>query len=289
VLLLMALTGEAGATDKLGDPEACARTLRGALERFSALRSPDPAVERALSAAHRVLANAEMGLGSYDAALATFDRAYDLALSANAPVDAVDALNSRGALHYFRGQTLADRGEGDEAKRELDRAESTWQLALAQADQWDLLQHRSIILSNLGELEWLRGDPARAIATLEKAEALHTYLRSDQGLADTYRLFGECHLAVGSLARAEEYAARGLAIAERLDSPYWLGPIHRTMARVGHALCAARPDDAAARTRVKDHLGASLRAFEKAGMVKEVERTLTLARELGFDEGALHH
>jgi serine/threonine-protein kinase len=255
VLGLMALTGEAAMSSKLGEKDDCAALLRPALERYESTAPSGAEWERALSTGYRVLANAELRRGDYGNAEEAYRKAYDLALSASAPVAVADSLNGLAALHYYRGR--------------LDKAESTWRLALQTAEQKGLLQHKSVLLNNLGELELKRGATAQARLTLERAAALHAELGSDQGQVDTLRLLGECALAMGQPAEADAAAKRALVIAERVGSPYFLGACHRTLAKIAHG----RADGAATRA----HLAASLAAFEAAGMAGEVAETRGLS------------
>ncbi|UQA55231.1 protein kinase domain-containing protein [Polyangium aurulentum] len=259
LLALMALTGEMGARGHLGDYGDCAERLRRTL----ALCDGTPASQewgRALSSAHRVLANSEVLFGRFEESERQYRRAHELALAANAPVEAVDALNGLAALHYFGGR--------------LDRAEDTWRQALAQAERWDLVQHRSVLLSNVGELELARGDARAARETLGRAEALHVRLGSERGLGETQRALAECHLVLGALDEARSHAERGLALAEKLRSPYMRGTAHRTLARVMHAQCGGADEEA--RAAVARHLDAGIAAFEAAGMDKLAAETREL-------------
>jgi hypothetical protein len=112
-----------------------------------------------------VLPNQELHISWHDVCRAEHRAAYDLTPSANAPLEAVDALNCLAALYYcFGGQ--------------IERAASAWRMTVTPAEQWDLLQHRSIILSNLGELKLARGDTTKARTTLQHAEALFRHLGS---------------------------------------------------------------------------------------------------------------
>jgi tetratricopeptide (TPR) repeat protein len=264
LLGLMALTGEMGATVHLGEQGDCADRLRRTLAEHHAAPASQE-WERGLSSAHRVLANQELHVGRYDVCEEEYRTAYDLSLSANAPVEAVDALNGLAALYYFRGQ--------------LDRAESAWRMAVAQAEQWDLLQHRSVILSNLGELELARCDTTKARATLQHAEALFRHLGSERGLSETHRALCECHLLLGELDEAKTHAEKGLSLAERLRSPYMLGAVHRTAARVMHALWK-RDGAPEALEAVRRHLDASAAALGAAGMQKLADETNALRGEL---------
>ncbi|WP_308789595.1 serine/threonine-protein kinase [Polyangium mundeleinium] len=265
LLALRALTGAMGASVHLGDHRASADHLRRVLESHekgdAAARTQE--WERALSSAYRVLGNGYLHTGRYDEGEPTYQRAIERAIAANAPVEAVDAYNGLAALHYFRGR--------------LDLAESTWREALEQTERWDLVQHRSIILSNVGELELARGDARAAIRTLSRAEVLHERLGSLRGLAEAHRALAECHLVTGELDAAKGHAERCIELADRVSSPYMRGTARRTMARVLHA--SAKGDDAL-RAEATRFLDESISIFESANMNKLAEETRALAASL---------
>ncbi len=270
LLALRALTGEMGASVHLGDHRDCAERLRRVLEAHEkgegAARTQE--WERALSSAYRVLANGYLHTGRYDEGEPTYQRAIDRAMEANAPIEAVDALNGLAALHYFRGR--------------LDLAESTWRAALGQTERWDLVQHRSIILSNVGELELARGDARAALLTLERAKAVHERLGSLRGLAEAHRALAECHLVLVELAPAQGHAERCIELADRVGSPYMRATARRTMGRVLHASAKGEESALAEAYRFLDE---SIAIFESANMGKLAEETRALAASLSGDPG----
>jgi len=264
LLALMALAGEVSAAVHLGEQDGSAARLRRLVEAHGAAPASQE-WERALSAAHRALGKRELELGHHEASEAELMRAYDLALSAIAPVEAVAALDSLAALHQGRG--------------DLERAAATWRAALEQAERADLAWYRSVILVHLGELELSRGEAARAREALQHALALHQQLRSERGLAEAHRALAECYLALGELDLAWAQAQRSLDHALRARSPLALGEAHRAAAQVLHgmALRGARPG---ALAEVTHHLDASLSAFEAVGQRRWIERTKALRAEL---------
>ena len=259
---LLSVTGEAAARAKLGDADASVAALTGAVERAERARTDEPEWATALSKAFRVLGNAQLRRDALAEAEAALRGAYDLALTANAPVEIVDALNGLAALHYYRGQ--------------LVEAEAVWRRALDTADRWDLLQHTSVLLTNLGEVECRLGDPGRALATLTRAQALHRHLGSDEGCADAGRLVGECHLALGDVGQARMEVLGALDAAVRVGSPYFVGACHRALARIAYAELQSGQGDPALAGTMERHLSESLAAFEAAGMAGEVAETLAV-------------
>lgn len=265
---LLARTGEAGARAKLGDAEASVRVLQKALQ-----ATPDQIPEAklaewkaALSTACRMYANAQLRNGAFDAAEGAYQKAYSMADAAVAPVLVIEALNGLGALNYYREQ--------------LEDAESTWRSALEIAEKWELLQHQALVLNNLGELLYARGKTADALLALRRAEALHHYLSSDEGLADTCRLIAACLLTLGELDEAADYAKQSLEVAQRVGSPYFVGRSHRTLARIAHAKASKRTQHVHHFAAVIRHLTASMQAFKDADLVTEIAATEALRKEL---------
>jgi serine/threonine protein kinase/tetratricopeptide (TPR) repeat protein len=261
LLALRAAVGQAGVRAKMGDRKSAVQQLTPAIDAWTgAGGEPTPAVEQALSAAHRIRANAELELGEFESAEADYRRAYDLALGASAPVESVDALNGLAALH--------------DARRDHERAEATWTEALREAEDWNLLQQRSILLSNLGSTQLDRGLNDRALSTLQEAERLHEYLRSDQGIAHTSISLGQCRLARGDVAGALADSARALDAARSLKAPRVLGRALRLRATV---LRAQGADEASIRALLVE----SVSVLTESGFPAEAEESARLGRELG--------
>jgi tetratricopeptide (TPR) repeat protein len=256
VLGLMALTGQVGAMLHQEDDPACAEKLRAGLRLCES--APGTAEwERVRSAARRALGNRDTYRGDHGAARKEYERAYDHALTANAPVEIVDALNCLAALHYY-GKDLAE-------------AEASWRLALKSAEEWDLLQHRSMLLGNIGEVELARGDAGKAKSTFMRALALQEYLATDRGVTESQRCLAEACLVLGEIGEARTHGEQSLSVAERTGSPYCVGMSHRTLGKV---LIAGGE-----KARGRDHLSEAMRVFEGAKMGKFVEETRALFEE----------
>ena len=268
LLALRVATLRAGVTAKMGDAAAGACHAREAI-RAQGGRQGDAATRAALSEAYRTLGNCEVWQGRHEQARAAYDTAYALAVEANAPEMIVDALNGLAALAYFQGDPH------DAVER--------WRQALETAERWDLLQHRLILLNNLAEVTWSRGDLRGAVDLAARAEALGRFLGTDEAQADAHRIHAEALLALGELEDATSHGRRAVDHAERVGSPHFLGPAHRTLATVLQARIGGPDAGADASPReVAQHLDAALAAFEGAKMEAEVEATRALrVRYLG--------
>ena len=228
--------------------EVRARVLLGlAAAGFEVSGRFDEAVEL-LDEAHRLAAEAgadhltvpiegQRGLlllrrGDFRSALAVFDRAGE-GLDAAAPYDRMTLLLNRGSLHLERGRLSA-------ALRDLEECS-----VLAEEHQVVTLAWKA--QHNLGWAEFLAGRIPRAIATLERAEALNPGEPHPVGMLDRARVLREAGLvqeADASLERAGE--------AQRAAGS-WQDLAETEMARAECALLAGRPDDALRLARAARH------------------------------------
>lgn len=265
-LLLRARTGAAATQAKLGDAADAASAIRRAIQHHQRRAHGRRGAEADLSVSYRVLGNCEVWRGDYVKGRQAYRTAYDLAISANAPEHIVDALNGLAATFYYQGAP--------------DEAESRWQQALETAERWDLMQHRVVLLGNLGELAVSRGDHAAAVMLCERAESLGRFLGADEALADAHRIHASALLAKGTLREAEVQARSALERAEELGSPHSVGPAHRTLAQVLGERRRKREGRRVAASTVARHLDAAVEAFELAGMNAEVDATMAIAADL---------
>ena len=170
--------------------------------------------------------------GDFRSALAVFDRAGE-GLDAAAPYDRMTLLLNRGSLHLERGRLSA-------ALRDLEECS-----VLAEEHQVVTLAWKA--QHNLGWAEFLAGRIPRAIATLERAEALNPGEPHPVGMLDRARVLREAGLvqeADASLERAGE--------AQRAAGS-WQDLAETEMARAECALLAGRPDDALRLARAARH------------------------------------
>ena len=259
LLTLQVATARAAIQAKVADAASAAGLIRQALKAHGDGADPDELAH--LSDAYRTLGNCEVWQGRHTQARGAYDKAYELAVAANAPEMIVDALNGSAAQYYYQGQ--------------VEEAGRVWSEGLAIAERWDLLQHRVILMTNLAELLWSRGAHADAIALVERAERLGRFLGAAETLADACRIHAEALLATGRAAEAEPRALEALKHADAVGSPQILGYAHRTMAKVLRALIGTEHPTAAPRA-LAYHLGESARGFEAAGMTAEIEATRNL-------------
>jgi tetratricopeptide (TPR) repeat protein len=253
---IAATTGKASMMSNLEDSAGAGVLLSRLTAAFAQTEVTDD-LARVLSAAHRVLGTAELRMGDLAAAERDYETARKMALSGNGPAELVDALNCFGLLHLKRG--------------EMEAAERAAQAALAEAGHWDLLQHKAILLTNIGELEWRRGALSPAIGHLERAEGLHLYLDSSHGLAETYHVLGECQLALAEPAAAVRLAKLSLERAAKLEPPRYRANAEWLLARALHEQ-RARGDGSIPADDVLVHAKDALDAFELAGMSGEADQ-----------------
>jgi serine/threonine-protein kinase len=213
---LWAATGKAGAHLKLGESGKAAEMLEAAIAEAKTTNEMDRSSMEALCRAYRVLGNAKVRLKEFDAAKPWYDRAENLASTGGLPSEIVDALNGLAACHYFKGS--------------IAEATTTWEKALKVAENWDLVQHRAVLLGNLGELALSAGEMERAAQLLRRAEALHEHLRSDEGIAECAHLLAQCLRAEESWSDAESAYRRSLDAALRSTSHR-----HQAQAQLGLA------------------------------------------------------
>lgn len=265
-LMLQAATGEAATTDKLGDGPTAVALIERAIEGYRGSTSSGGPGDVHLSAAFRILGNCQTILGHYDGAREAFAISYELAEYANAPEMLVDVLNGQAALHYYQSDVAA--------------AEDTWRRALAIADEWDLIEHRAVLLNNLGELAWSRQDSAEALDLLERAEALSRFVGMDDTLSDGSRIQAEIQLSLGHLDEAEAKVRVAIEAAEGVGSPRLLGPAYRTLARVLHGRIQAGQSDPDLAKGASTAFDSAIAAFEQGDMGNEADATQTLRKKL---------
>ena len=219
-----------------------------------------------LSAAYRALGNSRILQTAFDEAREAFERAYGLAEEANAPETLVDVLNGQATVHYYLGEVPA--------------AEATFKKALQIADQWDLIEHRAVLLNNLGELAWSRKDSAEALDLLERAEALSRFVGMEVGLADGCRIQAEIQLSLGQLHLAEEQALIAIEAAERMAAPRYIASAQRTLADVLERHRDIGGDKALLTPRIRAAYVAASAAYEAAKMPQEASECRELIAAL---------
>ena len=208
--------------------------------------------------------------GDFRSALAVFDRAGE-GLAAAAPYDRMTLLLNRGSLHLERGGLAA-------ALRDLEECS-----VLAEEHQVVTLAWKA--QHNLGWAEFLAGRIPRAIATLERAEALNPGEPHPIGMLDRARVLREAglvHEAEASLERAGE--------AQRAAGS-WQDLAETEMARAECALLAGRPDDAlrlarAARNRLARRSNLTLRRRAEV-LVLQCSRAVADGREGAARQSAM--
>ena len=262
-LALQSATGLAATMDKLGDALASTRLIAKAIETYKASEKGQGSEDAVhLSAAYRALGNSSILQKAFDDASDAFRRAYALAEEANAPETLVDVLNGQATVHYYLG--------------EVPDAEATFKKALEIADQWDLIEHRAVLLNNLGELAWSRKDSAEALDLLERAEALSRFVGMEVGLADGCRLQAEIQLSLDQLELAEERALIAIDAAERMAAPRYIAFAQRTLAEVLEQRRHKGADDSLLAPRIDAALDAAIEAFERANMPQEADASRSL-------------
>jgi len=261
-LELKAHIGRAVMQARLGDAGTGAEMAQSALDAYGDRVANDLRGEAELSGAYRVLGNCELWRGRHAAARAAYDQAHKLAVAANAPELIIEALNGQAADAFFQGHH--------------DAAEAHWRQALEIAHRWDLVQLQLVLYNNLGELAVRRDDRDEALSLLARAEALGRFLGSDDALADAHRNHATVLLVSGEFKEAERHARRALDHANRIGSPHFLGPVHRTLAQLYQARREHPGGRPVARTTVLRHLDAAIEAFEAAGMAAELAETRRL-------------
>ncbi|MDP6943102.1 MAG: tetratricopeptide repeat protein, partial [Myxococcota bacterium] len=261
-LELKAHTGRAIMQARLGDAGRGVEMAQAALDTYGERVLEDLRGQAELSGAYRTLGHCELWRGRHAAAREAYDEAFKLAVAANAPELIIEALNGRAAYAFFLGHH--------------DDADTHWRQALEIAQRWDLVHLQLVIYNNIGELAVHRGDRDEALTLLARAEALGRFLGSDDALADTHRNLAMARLATGDFKEAERHARRALDHANRIGSPHFLGPIHRTLAQIYQARREHPGGRPVARTTVLRHLDAAIESFEAAGMDAEFTETQRL-------------
>ena len=213
---LWVATGRAGAKLKLGESEKATEILEDAIEQINPRYMQDRSSKEALCRAYRVLGNTKLRLQNFEEARTRYDQAKNLATVEGLPSEIVDALNGLAACHYFQNA--------------LGDATQTWRQALEVAEKWDLVQHRAVLLGNLGELAISSGEMGKAAELLIRAEALHEHLRSDEGIAECAHLLGKCLRENDQWLEAENAYRRSLEAATRSTSAK-----HQAQAQLGLA------------------------------------------------------
>ena len=160
-----------------------------------------------LAAALLNIGNSYWSKSDYDEALAFYGRAVPLQVATRGethPVVGATYMN-RAILHLARG----GRGDYDDAIADGERALRILVSALGERNA-EVIQTYNVI----GSAHTKKGDPARALAVLEKARILQESLpeKNDRNSAVIYSSLGEAYQAKGALDEAARNHRRALAI-----------------------------------------------------------------------------
>jgi CHAT domain-containing protein len=156
------------------------------------------------------------GLNDFDRALASFDRAGELALESLAAVERASSLNNRGLVLRSLGRYAEARADF-EAALAIDRAErNRWGAAYA--------------LRNLAMTSLLEGFPRRALAPLAEAIELSGEIGDRTNLAKALVALGDAHRGLGEPEPARASYERGLELARVIPLPEMQWRAHHGLA-----------------------------------------------------------
>lgn len=133
----------------------------------------------------------------------------------------------------------SNRCFADMRRRRLEQAEACYRRLQQLAAERGALASESIYLNNLGGINAMRGDPARAIEFLVRAEALARGLGDERGAAKRAVNIGTQYTLLDDLQRALDYYQRGLAyfrrVGDAMQSARVLNNIGLAYLRLGEA------------------------------------------------------
>ena len=213
-----------------------------------------------LGLSHWVLGMHRILLGEVEAALG---RAAEAEVIANW----IDDARLRSMAVSARGMALAARGDGDAAIEACRQATELSRDPVAEA----------AALQALGYAYLERGDGAAARAPLEKASEQVTRFGMHHSAARMLAVLADAYLASGDSARADEVAARAVAMGRESGARWALAWAERTRGRLAR--------ERGAMEAARQHLEGALSGFAAMGARLEVARTRLDQAELAHALG----
>ena len=195
---------------------------------------------------------ANLCLGDWQEAESCFDRCSELAQRFGRQYSM--------ELMLFNSATLSLR------RGAIGEAEQRLRVALAQASECGDDWGRAVVLSNLGELEHVRGDDWASLHSLAQAEDLMAQVGSVDDLPELYRRKSEALLGLGRIDEAREVLEEARQMAGEMGNRVEVGNCLRVRSQIEMSEGAAA--DAAA------SCGEALSVLEEIGAKYEIGQTL---------------
>lgn len=212
----------------------------------------------ALSASYNVKGNAQSALCNWRSAVAWYDKSAECSLQAGMPQLARAAMCNKGlALMYlgawdqsescFERVAALTRAEMDPYATEmlnlnrgsllqrrgaLSSASEAFRAAVDAArecgDKWG----HALALSNIGELEWVCGDPCAALVMYDRSEELMAQAGSRDDLPELLRRRALAQLSLGKMESASELVDRASTLAQAMGTRLELANCMRVNAAI---------------------------------------------------------
>ena len=141
--------------------------------------------------------------------------------------------------------------------------------ALEVAEQIGDRNRTALVLTNIGEVHYRSGNPAKAIAVLEQAEELCDELGDKLGLAEALRGLGKAYMLQGDLAKARDAIGRAVDLFAAVRSKVHLGVALRTLGEI----TAAGGWGSAHTKSAREYFARAVAIFEQTGNDVELART----------------